>query len=710
MVAFSPVSDVSDLASDQVSTPYLISPLHIPPKRVRTTHFIWGTSRVRNLLMRHIIIKIVLVVFIIVNLQLVVVNWYKGNYENFEPFHENLKKFQWKTVVYDQQELSEKIELDHLVEEKLSQISKSWLTKTDLAKTEVSVDFNQFVGDLGWLNKDEIYYDPRFTLTMYLNAIKTKYVDAGGSRKFGKINSNEVLPISLPFHWVDWLDVTMLNDQLSKPMNERIDCKVIQKHTNHNPEPGYFCIDNQEVEGFKRLQLPGFIIHNHCHHGDRTSNNFRVLQAKSYAMTNMPNPQHVMILTKGGSYEFGVESKERLLKSKMIYEYIGRKPQLNYINHLKELKDLENEVHPLERLGNHEWLLNPKLFDHVTSETEEEEYSYFKLPVMETEDSRNKNKDWGWSYDWRFFNGAFNYEREGFTDFELEFRKKIILDRLIRNWSKFTESKGLINWISGDTLKSWRRNGIISNLNHLEVQMPISEILKLVQYNNTLVVEDPTQGYGRYFVDVNKFIHKRKGGKNYIDARFIDVESGAFIDITGLSRESSHDEIFNKHEEIFSLRDLSPLKQSTLNGALVNIPAYCSTDKLYENGKYYIDKLNLWITKDQLITTLNEEEAHNVDNEYLSIKASNLTNTEILGLLDDKVTLLEYYLTKDYTTKHEIELKYLFDELGDNNVQITQMDEFKRRYNEFVLTFGSEKAMTKCLYDFEHFSPPSHKS
>ncbi|CAH6723748.1 hypothetical protein CLIB1444_19S01024 [[Candida] jaroonii] len=658
--------------------------------------------------MRHIIIKIVSVLFILVNLQLVVVNWYKGNYENFKPLHRNLARFQWKTVVFNQQELSEKIELDHLVKDKLSQISKSWLTKTDLAKIEVAVDFNQFVGDLGWLNKDEIYYDPRFTLTMYLNAIKTKYLDAGGSKMFGKIDSNEVLPISLPFHWVDWLDVTVLNDQLTKPMKERIDCKVLQKHTNHNPEPEYFCSNDQEVEGFTRSQLPGFIIHNHCHHGDRTSNNFRVLQAKSYVMTNMPNPKQVIILNNnGGTYEFDVGSKERLLKSKMIYDYIGRKPQLNYINHLNELKDLQSEVHPLRPSRETLSLLNPKMFNYEANvetkvEMDEEETIYFKSPVMETEDPRNVNKDWGWSYDWRFFNGAFHYERDGFTEFELEFRKKIILDRLIRNWSRFSESKGLINWISGDTLKSWRRNGIISNLNHLEVQMPISEILKLVQFNNTVVVEDPTQGYGRYYIDVNKFIHKRKGGKNFIDARFIDVESGAFIDITGLSGD---DIIYNKHEEVFSIKDISPLKQSTLNGVLVNIPSYCSTQS-YEHGKYYIDKLNLWISKDQLTKTLNEEEVHNVDNEYLSIKASNLTNSEILILLDDKVTLLEYYLTRDYTSNHEIELKYLFDELGENNVQIAQMDEFKRRYNEFVSTFRDGKVMTKCLYDFEHFTPP----
>ena len=48
----------------------------------------------------------------------------------------------------------------------------------------------------------------------------------------------------------------------------------------------------------------------------------------------------------------------------------------------------------------------------------------------------------GWHYDWRFFNGALNYEKPDWNQQELTHRTNIILDRLLRNWSKFAMEKG----------------------------------------------------------------------------------------------------------------------------------------------------------------------------------------------------------------------------------------------------------------------------
>ena len=46
----------------------------------------------------------------------------------------------------------------------------------------------------------------------------------------------------------------------------------------------------------------------------------------------------------------------------------------------------------------------------------------------------NGNEDSGWHYDWRFFNGKL---RDGA-------RTAIILERLLRNWFRFTESMVLL--------------------------------------------------------------------------------------------------------------------------------------------------------------------------------------------------------------------------------------------------------------------------
>ena len=63
------------------------------------------------------------------------------------------------------------------------------------------------------------------------------------------------------------------------------------------------------------------------------------------------------------------------------------------------------------------------------------------------------------------------------------------------------------------------------------------------RFNQSLVIENSGgdnkkfNGYGKYFIDVGSSItHRTKGnGNNNIDARFIDVDTGLYIDITGLA-------------------------------------------------------------------------------------------------------------------------------------------------------------------------------
>ena len=74
--------------------------------------------------------------------------------------------------------------------------------------------------------------------------------------------------------------------------------------------------------------------------------------------------------------------------------------------------------------------------------------------------------------------------------------------------------------------------------NDIDVQVPIMDLHKLsLQFNQTIVVEDPEDGFGRYFLDIGSFITLREkgNGNNNIDARFIDIDTGLYIDITALA-------------------------------------------------------------------------------------------------------------------------------------------------------------------------------
>ncbi|MCG8711191.1 LicD family protein, partial [Brenneria sp. 4F2] len=52
---------------------------------------------------------------------------------------------------------------------------------------------------------------------------------------------------------------------------------------------------------------------------------------------------------------------------------------------------------------------------------------------------------------------------------------------------------------------------------------------------------DPREGNGKFLVDVGTSITVRTHGndQNNIDARFVDIDSGLYVDITGLSVSSN---------------------------------------------------------------------------------------------------------------------------------------------------------------------------
>lgn len=137
----------------------------------------------------------------------------------------------------------------------------------------------------------------------------------------------------------------------------------------------------------------------------------------------------------------------------------------------------------------------------------------------------------GHHFDARFFRGGVEH-----TDMRAR------LDALVRAWLNFVHSNGLNSWLSHGTMYGWLYDGLAFpwDGDH-DMQMPIVHLNKLAEkFNQTLIVEDPEVGNGRFFLDVTSSITSRIHGNNNnnIDARFIDVDSGLYVDITGLSVSS----------------------------------------------------------------------------------------------------------------------------------------------------------------------------
>lgn len=262
----------------------------------------------------------------------------------------------------------------------------------------------------------------------------------------------------------------------------------------------------------------------------------------------------------------------------------------------------------------------------------------------------------GSHYDWRFFKGIIHSEYE----------RQALLHRLVRAWLRFVKITGIRSWLAHGTLLGWYWNGVALPWDHdIDVQMPISDFLRFARnYNQTLVVdlEDKKSislGIGSYLIDINPYFYNRiKGnGRNTIDARFIDTETGIYVDITSLAftdavkeisirgRQSIefnrlldhdfednefsainkltyYDSLFSqraqlwknqliyncKNNHFYTLDDLSPLKLSLFEGVLALVPKSFKQilEREYEHGLHsiahqghtYDSKINLWISND----------------------------------------------------------------------------------------------------------------
>ena len=327
----------------------------------------------------------------------------------------------------------------------------------------------------------------------------------------------------------------------------------------------------------------------------------------------------------------------------------------------------------------------------------------------------NVNQDSGWHYDWRFFNGKL---KDGA-------RTAIILERLLRNWFRFTEKYGIVSWIAHGPLLSWYWNGAIFPYdNDLDVQMPIKQLAKLGElYNQTLVVEDLREGFGKYLIDVGTFIHNRdiSNDGNHIDARFIDVDTGVYIDITGLSnvvvsRASRYDgrDIHDRRKHFYKLTDLAPVKLSMLNG----VPCYITNHivqnlkREYRSGitrKQYQDyifsnKLNIWIHTLVLAEALEKNDyinsSGNISNLQMKFLIDEMTDDQIFQMLSNNdQLLLDYQLARNARKFHAEELKYLttFTSKG----RAIDNDDITEEYKELLDIVTLHKPFRESLFEYE---------
>ncbi|EEP78779.1 hypothetical protein UREG_03625 [Uncinocarpus reesii 1704] len=176
-------------------------------------------------------------------------------------------------------------------------------------------------------------------------------------------------------------------------------------------------------------------------------------------------------------------------------------------------------------------------------------------------------------YDLRYFKGVVTYEQRTDT-----------LTHMVAAYLKFFRERGLDTWIAHGTLLGWWWNGRPAEILPWDWDVDTQVTGATLAYmgerlNRTIYTyRSPDKKTKRkYLLDVNPWSKERVhgDGQNIIDARWIDVRNGLYIDITGLSEldpVQNRGVLSCKNFHDYNITDLYPMRESTFEGVPVKIP------------------------------------------------------------------------------------------------------------------------------------------
>jgi hypothetical protein len=159
------------------------------------------------------------------------------------------------------------------------------------------------------------------------------------------------------------------------------------------------------------------------------------------------------------------------------------------------------------------------------------------------------------------------------------------LYHLIRSYLSTFRQRNIETWIAHGTLLGWWWNGKIMPWDwDLDVQVSASTLtwlgsnLNMTMHNYTSrSLDGKSEVHREFLLDINPNSAERvRGdGMNVIDARWIDVRNGLFIDITGLSETnpSAQPGVWScKNYHRYRTRDLYPLRETEFEGVPALVP------------------------------------------------------------------------------------------------------------------------------------------
>lgn len=174
-----------------------------------------------------------------------------------------------------------------------------------------------------------------------------------------------------------------------------------------------------------------------------------------------------------------------------------------------------------------------------------------------------------------------HYDTRFFTSPVDDASRAETLTHMIRAYLNFFNDHELETWIAHGTLLGWWWNGRILPWDwDMDTQVPDTTLAYMAENLNGTIVDyiaPASHEKRQYLLDVNPWSRQRERGQghNIIDARWIDIDTGLYIDITGLSQLEldTHPDIWQcKNFHKYRLRDLYPLRTTSFEGVQAKVP------------------------------------------------------------------------------------------------------------------------------------------
>lgn len=612
-------------------------------------------------------------------------------------------------------------------------------------------------------------FDPRYTFGLLLRHINSK------------LNSQDALQqqlLGIPvFHWNDYLDMSAMEEYIFSL--EKQDCSYFDRTGKNNQrnqremlfKPEKYCVTDEDIDqilstpeeqakytqdtlaGFRRIQegRQSSLYTNTGFHifapTGRNKKSLRPILARSYLNDFMQLPLTLTFLLPGSkSIQVDITQQQQQQRMKLKDSDLFQQGVININDEITALaaKLPTRNKHPALQKE----LIHDQFVDTTTqiikslestpklNHTDKNYLHALKTSIQEHDPPKYFNEAYivrreahfaqGGHYDWRFFNGIVNDTP----------RQSISINAVLQAFLRLTTQYELTTWIAHGSLLSWYWNGLQFPWDSdVDVQMPIVDLHRLSQlFNQTIVVDlgsdlSKELRFGRFFLDSSTFIsYRAKGnGRNNIDARFIDLDTGLYIDITGLAvsdmptppryqfliskdqkkelqsplQKNEFLQIYNCRNAHFSkLQEISPLRLNLVQGEIGYIPndfesmlhveykAKGTSSTLFAEH-VYLPKLRIWVPKLSVLRYVTKGGKTDGEGRLQKISEGD-TNLIVVNLTDDEYIEFLYLnepVLRDFIATHKVTMAHN-EELRNLIKRESSIKKFLKE-NADIYKFGS---------------------